>query len=321
MFKRLGWLALSFLLVLPVQSSVAQSTASENVIGYLSTSCPTTTPCFIQYGPNAFGSTTVITGPLGSQASANSVSVTLPTDQTQTHAGVVGISAYITDPATGLPISYANPTSVAGPTANGSAAANPPVLMGGTANGTGTGNVENVKVDTSGDIFANIAQFGGSAVVTGTGASGSGIPRVTVSNDSVVGLAAGSNLIGTVSSDPCSGQTKLTADFEGTATGTIISAVSAKKAYICSVTIVSAAANNVSLIEGTASGCTTGSPSADYLNNATTASTGASFAANGGVSAGNGTGTIAVNATANQNTCVSINSASQVNVHVSYVQQ
>jgi len=30
----------------------------------------------------------------------------------------------------------------------------------------------------------NISQFGGSAVVTGTGASGSGIPRVTVSNDS-----------------------------------------------------------------------------------------------------------------------------------------
>jgi hypothetical protein len=34
----------------------------------------------------------------------------------------------------------------------------------------------------------NITQFGGSNVVTGTGASGSGIPRVTVSNDSVVGL-------------------------------------------------------------------------------------------------------------------------------------
>jgi hypothetical protein len=32
----------------------------------------------------------------------------------------------------------------------------------------------------------NISQFGGSAVVTGTGASGAGIPRVTVSNDSTV---------------------------------------------------------------------------------------------------------------------------------------
>jgi hypothetical protein len=32
----------------------------------------------------------------------------------------------------------------------------------------------------------NVAQFGGSAVVTGTGASGSGVPRVTVANDSSV---------------------------------------------------------------------------------------------------------------------------------------
>lgn len=47
----------------------------------------------------------------------------------------------------------------------------------------------------------NIAQFGGSAVVTGTGASGSGIPRVTVSNDSSVGINTGSNIIGKVGID------------------------------------------------------------------------------------------------------------------------
>lgn len=35
----------------------------------------------------------------------------------------------------------------------------------------------------------NVAQFGGAAVATGTGASGAGIPRVTVANDSVI-LAA-----------------------------------------------------------------------------------------------------------------------------------
>lgn len=44
----------------------------------------------------------------------------------------------------------------------------------------------------------NVAQFGGSAVVTGTGASGAGIPRVTVSNDSVVTLGASSVNIGDV---------------------------------------------------------------------------------------------------------------------------
>jgi len=44
----------------------------------------------------------------------------------------------------------------------------------------------------------NVAQFGGANTVTGTGASGSGIPRVTVSNDSTVGLVAGTAAIGTV---------------------------------------------------------------------------------------------------------------------------
>ena len=40
----------------------------------------------------------------------------------------------------------------------------------------------------------NVAQFGGSNTVTGTGASGSGIPRVTVSNDSAVKVWDGTNV-------------------------------------------------------------------------------------------------------------------------------
>lgn len=44
----------------------------------------------------------------------------------------------------------------------------------------------------------NVSQFGGTATVTGTGASGSGIPRVTVSNDSSIILAAGSATVGKV---------------------------------------------------------------------------------------------------------------------------
>lgn len=51
---------------------------------------------------------------------------------------------------------------------------------------------------------SNISQFGGSAVVTGTGASGAGIPRVTVSNDSnILATQSGTwninNISGTVS--------------------------------------------------------------------------------------------------------------------------
>jgi len=47
----------------------------------------------------------------------------------------------------------------------------------------------------------NTAQFGGSNVVTGTGVGGAGIPRVTVSSDSTIGLVAGTAVIGKVSID------------------------------------------------------------------------------------------------------------------------
>lgn len=47
----------------------------------------------------------------------------------------------------------------------------------------------------------NVTQFGSSNVVTGTGTGGAGIPRVTVSNDSTLGLIAGSAIIGNVRID------------------------------------------------------------------------------------------------------------------------
>ncbi len=65
-------------------------------------------------------------------------------------------------------------------------------------------------VDASGNIFVaqagapwsqNVTQFGGNAVVTGTGASGLGIPRVTVSNDSTVILGAGAAVIGSLAAN------------------------------------------------------------------------------------------------------------------------
>ena len=71
-----------------------------------------------------------------------------------------------------------------------------------------SGNLQPLQTDASGNLLVdiaspiilteNIAQFGGNPVVTGTGASGLGIPRVTVSNDSTVGLNAGTNNIGSI---------------------------------------------------------------------------------------------------------------------------
>ncbi len=127
----------------------------------------------------------------------------------------IGGNAVVTGGATGL-------LAVAGPVASGAANADNPVKVGGVFNTTQptvtTGQVVDAQmtargaqlvatgVDTfnvtvnaalptggntigavtqaSGPWTSNVTQFGGSNVVTGTGASGAGIPRVTLSNDS-----------------------------------------------------------------------------------------------------------------------------------------
>lgn len=68
-------------------------------------------------------------------------------------------------------------------------AADPAVTVGGTVSISGTTTVSGTVSATQGTSpwVENVSQFGGSNVVTGTGASGAGIPRVTVSNDSTVG--------------------------------------------------------------------------------------------------------------------------------------
>ncbi len=155
--------------------------------------------------------------------------------------------------------------------------------------------------------------------IEGNGTAGSSDTHVV----SVQGVAGGTPV--PASADPCAYNIKLFADFESTTSGgSIITAASGKRAYICGLTIVTSAAANISLIEGTGSSvCTGGTLAGVYLNTGTTAANGAAFAANGGVARGDGAATLAANATANQNICVlfTTTNSPQVNVHVAYVQQ
>jgi hypothetical protein len=161
------------------------------------------------------------------------------------------------------------------------------------------------------------------ATVVGAGTAGSPSGGIAT----VQGAASMTPLLVTPSApaDPCFASLKSYADFESTSSGgSIITAVSAKKAYICSISILTSVGANVSIIEGTGSSvCTGGTPSGDFLNTGTTAANGGAFAANGGIAQGGGMGTVFANATANQNTCVLFTTSGtpQVNVHVSYVQQ
>lgn len=73
-----------------------------------------------------------------------------------------------------------------------------------------SGNLQPLQTDSSGNLLVNIsspvvvsenvAQFGGNNVVTGVGASGLGIPRVTVSNDSSILTAPSPDIAGATGS-------------------------------------------------------------------------------------------------------------------------
>jgi hypothetical protein len=110
--------------------------------------------------------------------------------------------------------------STGGPLVQGAVTTAPPVYTTGTINPLsmdGSGNlrvlVGNASVTVSGNVGAsqlgapwsqNISQFGGSAVVTGTGISGVGIPRVTVASDSSLAATQSgtwnlNNISGTIS--------------------------------------------------------------------------------------------------------------------------
>lgn len=126
---------------------------------------------------------------------------------------------------------------------------------------TSTGNALDVNLKTSsitltvsGTVTANqgtspwvdnISQFGGSAVVTGIGASGAGIPRVSLSNDSVLAANQSMNL------SQVAGAT--TATGHGTASGALRVELPTDGTGLVNVAQSTAANLNATVVQSTAS--------------------------------------------------------------------
>lgn len=169
------------------------------------------------------GSTTAVTGnvtvvqPTGTNLHAvlDTTSTTAVTQATGTNLHAV-IDTGSTTAATQATASNLN-AQVQGPGASGAAKSGNPVQIGGVFNTTqptvtnGQGieaqatargaliiasGVDAVAVNNTqqGTASQNVAQFGGNAVVTGTGVGGVGVPRVTISSDSSITANAGTNL-------------------------------------------------------------------------------------------------------------------------------
>lgn len=101
-----------------------------------------------------------------------------------------------------------------------------------------------------------------------------------------------------------------------TATTTlIVTGVSGRHVRICSMSLVTAAANNVAFISGTGATCGTGTTG---MNGNTTAATGWNFAANGGLTQGSGLGTINRTNATGDSVCAVTSAATQLSGRISY---
>lgn len=112
----------------------------------------------------------------------------------------------------------------------------------------------------------------------------------------------GSSGGGSSSTDPCnSTATKVLVPISQTTSAQLLALSSGKKNYICAISITTADAESVSLVEGTGSVCGTGTAA---IIGGTTAVTGLNFLAGGSFAFGNGAGTIAAGTNVSFNVCL-----------------
>jgi hypothetical protein len=133
----------------------------------------------------------------GSNASVSATGSAVPASATYAGMNVGGNLTGLVGTANGLSVVSSTAANflatVIGPTADGSAAATAPVLMAGTTDGTGTGTVAIPKITAGGVVSMDISTVNAVAVLTGTGAVGTGAQRIAVGTDTatIAGSAPG----------------------------------------------------------------------------------------------------------------------------------
>ena len=133
-------------------------------------------------------------------------------------------------------------------------------------------------------------------------------------------IPAGTAYIGHTSLDPCAYAVKTTVPIASAAgTSLLVAGVSVQKVYVCSLSLIAAAAAVVNVVEQ--AGVCTSVSSATAMIGSTTVANGMSLAANGGLTFGNGAGTIAVTATAADYVCLAQSGTTALAGSMTYVQQ
>lgn len=186
----------------------------------------------------------------------------------------------------------------------------------------------------TGNFGVNQVQIGGVSISTGNGTAGTGVQRVAIvsDNSAISGMGVGATgaappanagFVGGLGSGATGGFLRGVAVCDSfvnvnvnTATTTLlVTGVSGRHVRICSLSLVTAAANNVALISGTGATCGTGTTG---MNGGTSAASGWNFGANGGLSQGSGIGQINQTNATGDSVCIVTSAAVQLSGRVSY---
>lgn len=199
----------------------------------------------------------------------------------------------------------------------------------------------NIKVTVSNTNANGQATMANSSPVTiasnqsanalwGHGATGASVPA----NATYMGFNSGGNLTGpavatplpvrqsdgtnVAALDPCQTEAPTYTPINISASGAakIITGVSAKKVYFCHIHLVTNAANNVALVEGTGTNCGT---SKVAIIGGTTAASGWNFSANGGISLGMGVSSVMAASVNADDICLDPSASTQLSGHVKWV--
>jgi hypothetical protein len=142
----------------------------------------------------------------------------------------------------------------------------------------------------------------------------------SIVTNTAAAIPAGTSRIGYVSDDPCTQLTKTNIAF-GVAVGTtqLVAPSGILQVYVCSFSLVAAAAATVNLVGGTGATCTTGTPVA--LIGSTTPGNGMALAANGGLTFGNGGASVTRTTTGGHGVCLIQSGVIALAGSMTYVQQ
>lgn len=114
--------------------------------------------------------------------------------------------------------------------------------------------------------------------------------------------------------DPCSGPNKANVPISVTANAKLVSS-NGPRIRICSIFLLSTSAETFSLVEGSGSTCGTGTAG---VIGSTTAANGPALPANGGLTLGNGAGSVAMQAVAGNDICILISGSTLIAGNLTY---